>query len=852
MRCAVGFAVLFLSLLTEPVAGQIPGSLPGPPESIATPAPNPGVRSFRLWPRSDPNAVNAQFFPSPDGSESIAVVTGGINIAVEGLDQLGTIDISTDRLVAWIGGGAQLDLSGGNTLDENTPLELYLEGNVEFRQGDRLVQASRVYYNVRANTGLILDAELLTPVPEYHGKIRIQAEEMRQLARDRFSAKNAKSTTSRMGEPGYWLESGNILFQDRPTTVIDPVTGQPMVEHVRTMTGEKNRVYIEGLPIFFWPRWSGDLENPSYYLTGVRVGDDDVFGVQVNTDWDAYQLLGISKPPPASEWELSLDMLTDRGPGGGTTFKYGRGFHPLMTDDTKGLFDAWFIKDSGLDNLGLGRRTLQPERDFRGRVLLDHQQRFGDGFQLIGEFGLISDRNFLDQYFEKEWDTRPDELTRVRLQSEAANRMWSVQGSTRLNNFFTQTEWLPRGDHWWIGQSLLWDRLTWFEHSQAGYAKYRVTSTPVNPVDAAQFALLPWEVSQSGERLVTRQEIDLPLWLGPVKVVPYMLGELAHWGKDLTGNDISRAYGQVGMRSSLAMWTANPFIENELLNIHGLAHKVVFDAEFSYTDASQNASAFPLYDPLNDDNLDNFLNRLQSPPLGGPFLGPVLTRFDPRSYLVRSGLGGWVNSPSTEIVDDLTVIRLAARQRWQTKRGCPGCRRITDWLVFDTGLSLFPKQSENFGEYVGLINYDLRWHVGDRLTLLSDGIFDVFGMGQSLVDVGAYLNRPQVGGIYLGFRSFGGPISSQVALANINYRMSPKYIASYMASIDISGDSNVGQRLALTRIGESFLVRTGFNYDRSQDNFGVSMAVEPRLFRRAGRNRIEGIEVPPAGAFGID
>ena len=31
----------------------------------------------------------------------------------------------------------------------------------------------------------------------------------------------------------------------------------------------------------------------------------------------------------------------------------------------------------------------------------------------------------------------------------------------------------------------------------------------------------------------------------------------------------------------------------------------------------------------------------------------------------------------------MTVFRLAARQRWQTKRGIPGRERIVDWITLD-------------------------------------------------------------------------------------------------------------------------------------------------------------------------
>ena len=133
----------------------------------------PGTLRVRVWPRGDPGGVNAQWFPSANGRESIAVITGGINVLVEGIDGIHTVDISTDRLVVWVGGAQQLNLSGISTVDEKTPLEFYMEGNIEFRQDERTLQASQMVYNVQNNQGVILDAELLAPVPEYEGKIQI-------------------------------------------------------------------------------------------------------------------------------------------------------------------------------------------------------------------------------------------------------------------------------------------------------------------------------------------------------------------------------------------------------------------------------------------------------------------------------------------------------------------------------------------------------------------------------------------------------------------------------------------------------------------------------------------------------
>ena len=153
------------------------------------------------------------------------------------------------------------------------------------------------------------------------------------------------------------------------------------------------------------------------------------------------------------------------------------------------------------------------------------------------------------------------------------------------------------------------DLFTWYEHSQIAYANINVATPPTEPTLAGQFTLLPWEettpgsgipITGKGERLVTRQEIDMPLNLGPVKVVPFALGELAHWGEALDGTDLQRAYMHTGVRASMPMWAVFPEVRDTLFNLNGLAHKVVFESEFAYADATQNFTDLPLYDPLDD------------------------------------------------------------------------------------------------------------------------------------------------------------------------------------------------------------------------------------------------------------
>jgi hypothetical protein len=335
--------------------------------------------------------------------------------------------------------------------------------------------------------------------------------------------------------------------------------------------------------------------------------------------------------------------------------------------------------------------------------------------------------------------------------------------------------------------------------------------------------------------------------------VPYALGELGHWGADIDGNDIQRAYGQLGVRASIPFWAVDPTIRDPLFNLNGLAHKVVFEAEAFYADANQDVIEFPLYDELDDDSIEEFRRRLFFSPFGGtpPFGGNP--KFDPRFWALRSGIQGWVTSPTSEIADDLTAVRVGMRHRLQTKRGAPGDERIIDWLTFDSNATWFPDATrDNFGEEIGLVDYDLRWHVGDRFTVLSDGAADFFSDGLKTVSIGGLLNRPEVGNAYLGIRTIEGPFEANVITATVNYRMSPKWIGSASASVDLGGSGNLGQSFFLSRLGESLIATIGTNYDESKGNFGVSFLVEPRFLPSLSVTRRTGLEIAPAGAYGLE
>ena len=818
-----------------------------------------GARRIRAFARSDV-AVQAQWFPDPSSDQWIGLIDGGVNLIVDGLREFGSIDVSADRIVIWTTGLHELDLRDQTFQDEQIPLEIYMEGNIVFRQGERVIHARRMYYDVANEVGTVLEAEMLTPVREYEGLLRLQADVLQQTSRGRFIARNTFITSSRMGRPGYRIQSGEVHYEDIQSAaldsfsgqpLIDPETNRPVVNHRKQATSRHNLLFLGPVPVFYWPTLATNLDDSTFYLRRARIKNDQVYGTQVLTDWNAYEILGIRNQPEGTEWDMSLDYLGERGFGHGTTFIYSRDWLGSVPGPASGLVDFWGIRDHGLDRLGRGRSNLEPEADYRFRLLWKHRHQLSEDLRLFGELGWISDRNFLEEFHRREWDELKDQTTGAELKRTRENSSWSVTADARINEFFTQSEWLPRADHFQLGQSVFGDVFTWYEHSQIGYGQLQITDSPDTSLTAYQnWNLLAWEVPSQGERLATRQEIDWPFQLGPVKMVPYALGELAHWGEDLTGDDLQRVYWQTGLRASMPMWRANPMVENRLLNVHGLAHKVVLDAELAFADANRDLSLFPLYDPIDDDSVEDFRRRLAMGTFG---VTPVPRPFDERYYALRTGMGGWVTSPSTEIADDLMTLRMGMRQRWQTKRGMPGRRRIIDWIVLDTNVTWFPNEDrDNFGTPLGLVDYDFRWHVGDRLTLLSDGLFDFFADGQQVVTFGGYLSRPPRGSLYLGIRLLEGPAKHQVLTVSYSYWMSPKWVSWFGTSVDLGGEGNIGQNLGITRIGESLLISAGFTVDVARDNVGVNLAIEPRFLPKGRLSRRGGVRIPVAGAMGLE
>lgn len=789
--------------------------------------------------------------------ETIVTITDGVRLVVEGVEKFDVLDLTADRVVIWT---RSLDQEGIQAVLEqeegsDAPLQVYLEGNIIIRQGENVLRAHRAFYDFRDDSAILIEAELKIPSPmsknqnEENAKLRLRGKQIRQISQGTFIAEDAWVSSSTFGKPGYRLQASDIKVESRaPSRIrqisasqveIDEETGLPIdrgdplllpeAESDAWVTSRNNSLWIEDYPLAYIPFLTAPLRDTSGTFPKVSFGNDRIFGTQVRTVTNLMNLMKF-KPTPGNELNLMADYLSKRGPAGGVGGRF-HGFDPFgLGSEIQGDFLTYGVYDTGRDNLGADRRDLIPESEARGRIQAHARERFSDDIFLDAEIGFFSDRNFQEQYFEREFDTGKDNETLLNFLYHDDNKSASILGRYMINDFDTGSSWLPKADLYLLGEPLLNGWLTLTSRMTAGYGQLQVGADPTDPADL--YVPLPYVADVEGGVFSTRHEITAPFRLGPINIAPYAMGEAAYWSQDLNGNELGRMYGSAGVRGSMFMWRAFPNVRNEILGLRELAHKMTFDFDYSYSDSSASLSEIAQYNEFDDLAQYRFRNRL----IQNTFGGVLPPQFDPRSYAVRTGAAHSVTAPYWELVDDQEVLRLGWRHRLQTKTGPFDNERIRDWMTLDLEAAYFPdSMRDNFGEDWGLYSGRYAWYVGDRTTFLANAYYDTFNDAQQLWNVGLISQRSTRGSVYLGIRQIkGATLDSQIFTASYSYQMTSKWISTFGTAYDLGEQRNRGQSFTFSRVGKDFIWHIGGNYDVSRDNLGIAVSLEPRFLSLPG------------------
>jgi hypothetical protein len=853
--------------IPEANAAPAPGASPPPPVFSSTmpqPDPPPGSPAkppphLSVRPRFGSD-LQVEYKPVEDGRTAV-IVTGGVILLITTpgetpKDKAQAIDIEADRLVIWTRGNAQ-QLFGKMKSEQgsdNGAHELYMSGHVQMRTRSdkdiKTIHANELYYDVRRNVAVARDVDLEIQMQKAPFPLHVKTPELQQLGPKLFTMKQSEVFSGLLpSDPGMILKISNMTIEERQYELsylygLVPAydkDGNRKVQTDHVFTGNNYFAYLEGVPVFYFPYFGGRVEDPLGPLDGINAGYDRIFGVQIHTTWDLYDIFDLPHFE-GTKWQLYLDYLTERGPGFGTFFEFS-GRDPFgIKGKYNGEIKLYGMYDHGFDELGGNRGqeefypdaatawpVIQPQ--FRGWAYgKANVQELPDGFSVLGQFAFLSDRNFQEVYFLDPHINGLNQETYIHLKQQQGNWAWTLDAQDNTQDWFTHTNWFPKLDGYLMGQTFSFGKLAEDlfvvnTKASAGYAELR-------PTIQVPFAYLPTDVRVNTVRTDVMGDISMPVDLGPFKIAPYLTADLAYYSQNVNGDSQGRVYGGGGVRWSMPLSKLYPDIENELLNINQIYHKIVLYGNYFAAQSSTSFNNLPQLNRLNDDSTDQALRDIRPvQSLYNPNYANILTSsnlFNPQYYALRRLVD---NSPDN--LDTINVLQLGIDQRWQTRRGFPGNDHIVDWMSLNVQASIFPhSQRDDLGHTLGIVEYNWLWNIGDRTALTSSGFFEPFDGGARSFNFGAILGRTDSTNFYLGYQQID-PLYSKAVIASIVYPFSAKYALTASTVWDF-GVNVTSYSLFFSRMGTDTIVNFGVSFNSTLNTAGFTFEILPNVARAAG------------------
>ena len=786
-----------------------------PPPEAGPKVPAPGVREagvpkeISIIAQDDVRQVNFTSFV--EGGMRVSVWSGGVYVIY------GDMDIAADNLVIWtpeeaarqaIGAGPKpgeakpaepappaapaeskagapaLPVPAAPSREPSRRLaaEAYFEGNVRVNQARRTLQCDQMYYDFRQEKALAVHSRIRTYSKLQHVPVYYYAKEVRQMAQGVFVGTDAWMTTCEFAEPHYDVGARKMTLTD-----LTPPKGESgdKAEYQRVrFAGDDVQARIREFPVTWWPRMAGDVSEADTALRAIRIENRSNRGTGLVTQWHLMKLLGIENKPEGFDLYLDADYWAKRGPALGVQGQYQR-------ENFYGEFFTYYLHDLGED-AGPKDTSIEPDTADRYRATWRHRQYLPDNWELTLEFSKISDRNFLHEFFEKEDETGKTQETLLYLKKQVNDQALTFLASGRLNDWQTQTEYFPQIQHQMIGHSLWKDHLTYFEDSQIAYARFRPDKQGFVFPDARAFLPLePGVLDDSPGTLIadTIHEIDLPLKIGVVNVVPFAEGRFTYFQNTLEGGGKGRLFFKEGARASTQAWRTYDNVESDFWDLHRLRHVMTFDAA---------AYAAQTNTPSRD-----------------------LIPFD----VAEAG------TPLVEGVDKTGVVQLGWRNRFQTKRGPEGQRVNVDWLTLDLeGTFYSNREFPNIDEWGKRAFNHIRqltdWKVTDSMSVWTDtnfnldqGELDKFTIGTTVV------HTPRLS-YSVGQRIIPDGHSS-ITFVSADYEINEKYRLTFLEQYDWSQGTNAKSSVVLTRRMHRWLMRLRFDWEPSRGEQFVGIEFQP-------------------------
>ena len=753
-----------------------------------------------------------------DEGKLAVLATGGVFLFKRN-DDGGLIELRAERAVVF----TTLDgLAAAGDFDpasvEQAVSGVYLEGDVRVsytpadgRGGtsadrEQRLEAESAFYDLIDDRATLTRAVLHTSEPALGQPISLRAQTIRQLSVGRYEARSAEVSTSRMAVPDYSLNASRVFVR----------TGE--AGGGRTIFGGDNlTARAFGVPAFYFPLVRGASIDNRLPLRSVGVGQSRNLGLGVETQWGLFETLGAT-PPKTLDATYSIDYFSERGLAGGINADY-RGDLILPGDSPANFFgdlEVYGVDDHGVDDLGGGRRDI-PRDGFRGRAFFEHQHFFDDGVSAQLRAGYASDETFIEEWRDRQFENGPPHDLFFNVEQSRGNALLAVTADYDVNNFATVAGALQEN----VGVQRL---------PEVGFARFgerlgpAATFTSRNRVGALRFKTFEADLDDYGlgglepglpgyaytgvtddfvARGDFRQEVTLPLDVGPLRVVPFLVGRATAYSQDTGGEAALRLLGGVGAHLSTLLTASDDRVYSRLLDVDRLRHVVE----------------------------------------------PGLSLFASAANVERDEL--FIYDPGVDGVSDISAAQFSLRQRLQTRRGPPGRKRSVDVVALNVEANYFANEPvepaggtslgiDDASGFRGLyfagepeaslardgLNADALWRVSDTTALVGDAAYNLDADLLATAAAGVVVQRDErvrysVGGRYLG------PADLTLLVGRVGYKLSERYALAASANYDLDERDVRNSRVTIERRFDRFAINVGLYLDRIEDEGGVRVNIYP-------------------------
>ena len=730
--------------------------------------------------------------------------------------------------------------AGERQISINDVEGIYLEEEVIATDGRYDVHARAVYYDIRNDRALMLDALLRTYNRFAADKpVFARAKEMRQLSADEWVAEKAKISTSSFMVPQLAIGLDRVTITRRPADTTALQSGGPggQGERVTYIEGEDLTIEAGGIPFFYWPEFSGEAD--AIPFKSLRLGYDDEYGMEIETTWNLFALLGMEPPIDGMEADLLLDGFTKRGPGLGLEFK-------AEGTDYRGEFKAYGLYDTGgIDRTSAGV-SVDIEESFRGEVEGSYSMAISNNLTLRAELAWMSDPTWSSAWRIEDFDSRLEYMSGISLDYRSNNTELTLSTNYSLMPFVSNNYQMasrpyyvdkaPELAYRRYADSLFSDAVSWTSEYSASLMRIKVTDGTPNELGVPNAAFATTNPDESihdlyyGKagynsdfvtRFDTRQEMSLPLDYGATNVVPYVSARATGYlnQKFETYNPDAknlRFFGSAGLKTNTTLIQSWNTVRNSTFDLDRLRQVI-----------RPYAHAWVGVDSLNDGGL------------------PV---YDQEVEAISGG----------------SAIRAGVRQIFQTKRGGGGRRRSVDWIDLDMGAQLNdgadvftladartpwtyaqspnptwvdwrPELSQWGSHLYGNLNWNLSdtFSVGgsakylvDTLTgvkILSDGsqVLENYD-GLMTGSVGFQIEHSPAVSTYLEYRYIQAG-QTELLQAGIAYKLGRRYLIGCTPQYDLLANEMRAISGTVTRTFNDFDLQFEAGYDVIRDSPSVSL-----------------------------